>query len=254
MGIDKEEMQEIMYAVMSELSKSKHKIVFKGSLLLSALMEGADILSPSRLSRDADGDVQNVVSLNEMQAEVERVLYKVGLKTAVLQIDDRTTGDQFFFKVFDTEGQGMFSIDLGVRINPWHTVYELKSGVQICGQTIAKIFWDKICVVSSPDVNQRPWDVFDMYLLSLRNDLRMSDILAVKKGTGRLLGNFETFLTPSEKLRSTWKRRRYIKDRPEFNAMFGRVRDLCTPFITEWEGKAEWNPSEGLWYEGESKL
>ena len=35
MGIDKEVMQDLMYKLISELSKSKYKIVFKGALLLT---------------------------------------------------------------------------------------------------------------------------------------------------------------------------------------------------------------------------
>ncbi|MCL1988242.1 MAG: hypothetical protein FWG64_09775, partial [Firmicutes bacterium] len=76
-------------------------------------------------------------------------------------------------------------------------------------------------------------------------------ILKVRDETGRTLGDFRSFLYPSDDMKFIWKKRRYIKDRPEFNVMFARVRDLCTPFLTEWEGYAEWKPKAGLWYEGE---
>ena len=79
----------------------------------------------------------------------------------------------------------------------------------------------------------------------------MSEILAVRDGTGRQLGDFKSFLYPSDKLRSAWRRRRYIRDRPEFDIMFGRVRDLCTPLIWGGTKEATWYPDEGFWYEGE---
>jgi len=240
-----------MYKVISELSKSKYKIVFKGSLLLSALMEEANITTPSRLTRDFDGDIQVCLSIEEVLLEIETALTVAGVDYKSVEIDARTTDYQFFFNVYDTTGMVMFNIDLGLKINPWHTTYELKNGVILYGQTLSKIFWDKICVVSSDKVELRPWDVFDMYLLSLREDLRMSEIITVKEGTGRPLGNFNLFLSPSDKMKSVWKRRRYIKERPDFDVMFGRVRDLCTPFITGGASNATWNPIETLWYEGE---
>ena len=178
-------------------------------------------------------------------------LKNIGLVEAKIQIDERTNDNQFFFNILNLENQTMFNIDLGIKQNPWHIKYELKNGLIIYGQTVSKIFWDKICVVSTDIVNIRPWDVFDMYLLSLRRDLRMSEILKVKDGTGRELGDFQAFLYPSDKLRSAWKRRRYISDRPEFDKMFGRVRDLCTPLIWGGLGAATWNPDMGFWYEGE---
>ena len=254
MGTDKETMQQIMYRVIGELSKSKYKIVFKGSLLLSALMEDADIRTPSRLSRDFDGDIQEQLTIDDALGEIELALKAVGVEYKGVEIDTRTTETQFFFNVIDDMGLTMFNIDFGIKINPWHTTYAFKNGIVLYGQTLSKIFWDKICVVSTDEVEFRPWDVFDMYLLSLREDLRMSDIIAVKVGTGRPLGNFEVFLSPTDKMRAAWKRRRYVKDRPDFDVMFGRVRDLCTPFITDGAALATWNPIEGLWYEGEATV
>ena len=251
MGIDKFTMQDLMYAIIRELGKSKYKIVFKGSLLLSAIMEAADITTPSRLSRDFDGDIQTTLTKEEALVEIEAALFAAGIKTANIIIDGRTTESQFFFNVCDADGTLMFNIDLGLKINPWHTIYEFKDGIVLYGQTLEKIFWDKICVVSSDDVELRPWDIFDMYLLSLRQDLKMSKILAVKDGTGRLLGDFKTFLTSTDKLKSTWKRRRYIKERPDFDVMYGRVRDLCIPFITGGAAMATWSPKCALWFEGE---
>jgi len=251
MGTDKDTMQNLMYKVISNLSKSKYKIIFKGSLLLSALMEDADITTPSRLSRDFDGDIQVQLTIEEALVEIESALTVTGVKYKSIEIDARTTESQFFFNVYDSMGMIMFNIDLGLKINPWHTTYEFKNGIVLYGQTLAKIFWDKICVVSSDEVEFRPWDVFDMYLLSLRKDLIMSDIIAVKNGTGRKLGDFKMFLFPTDKIKSVWKRRRYIKERPNFDVMFGRVRDLCTPFITGGITNATWSPTESLWYEGE---
>jgi len=214
-------------------------------------MEDANITVPSRLSRDFDGDIQVQLTIEEAAAEIETALKAVGAEYQRVQIDARTTDSQFFFNVYDTTGLLMFNVDLGLKVNPWHTAYKFKNGMTLYGQTLAKIFWDKICVVSSDEVEFRPWDVFDMYLLSLRDDLRMSDIIAVKVGTCRALGDFSTFLYPTDKIKSVWKRRRYIKERPDFDTMFGRVRDLCTPFITDGAVSAVWNPTEALWFDGE---
>ena len=252
MDIDKEVMQQLMYAILHELSRSKYTFVFKGALVLSSLMEKAEINSPSRLSRDIDGDIQGYVSIEDVVVELKRVFNKIGLNGVKIQKDARSTDTQYFFNILDDTDVAIFNIDLGLKVNPWHTIYQLKNGTVIYGQTIAKIFWDKICVVSTPTVAERPWDIFDMYLLSLRKDLRMSEILAVRDGTGRQLGDFQEFLYPSDRLKSRWKRRRYIKERPDFNVMFVRVRDLCTPFIVGGASLAVWDPAEGLWYEGES--
>ena len=251
MGTDKDTMQHIMYRVIQKLSQSKYKIVFKGSLLLSAIMEDASITTPSRLSRDFDGDIQAPLTLEQIKDELHIALNATGVEYQSIAIDPRTTDTKFFFNVYDPMGMIMFNIDLGFKINPWHTTYTFKNGVTLYGQTLEKIFWDKICVVSSDEVEFRPWDIFDMYRLSLRNDLKMSGIIAVKNGTGRPLGDFKAFLTPTDKMKSSWKRRRYIKERPDFDIMFARVRDLCTPFITGGASHATWNPTEALWYEGE---
>ena len=251
-GIDKAVMQEIMYDIIAELSKSKYKFVFKGALLLSALQKEAGITTPSRLSRDFDADAQEPITVDAAKSELERALKTVGVDNAVVEVESRTSNEQFYFDIRDEQGALMFGVDIGTKINPWHTSYQLQNGTIIYGQTISKIFWDKIAAVSTPIVDRRPWDVFDLYVLSMRHDLRISKILQVRDGTGRTLGDWQAFLYPSDKLKSTWKRRRYIVDRPEFNTMFGRARDICMPFITEWEGtKGTWKPKEGFWYEGE---
>ena len=255
MGINKNEMQELIFKTMCELAKSKHKIVFKGSVLLSLLMNSVNIVTPSRLSRDFDGDLQIPVKINEIYEEIIHALNTVGVNYTNVEIDKRTSDTQFFFSVVSNENGFpvvLFNIDLGICVNPWHTTYQLSNGTVLYGQTLEKIFYDKICVISSKDVIRRPWDIFDMYLLSLRSDLYMSKILAVKNGTDRPIGDWQDFLYPSDKLKSTWRRHRYIKNRPEFNIMYARVRDLCTPFMLEGSSEiATWNPEMGLWYDGE---
>ena len=255
MGIDKDDMQELMYRTLLHLTKSKYTIVFKGSLLLSTLMEQVNIVTPSRLSRDVDGDLQDFASLDEILSEITTVLHAEGYSYAALKIDPRTTNEQYHIGIYDTDDQFMFGVDLGIKLNPWHTTYKLSDGTVFFGQTIAKIFWDKACVVSSNEVEVRSWDLFDMYLLSLRNDLRMSEILTVKEGTQRPLGDWSILKYPTEALKSSWRKRRYIRNRPVFEDMCARVRDLCTPFMIQGSAAfAMWDPNEGLWYDGETSF
>lgn len=130
------------------------------------------------------------------------------------------------------------------------TLYKTDDGYQFYGSSKEKIYMDKVSALASKKIFRRCKDLYDLYLLSMLDGYNLSDIVNVFNNSGRTLGDFEDFINSIEKLEYAYNQMRAITNKPEFNQVYGRVRDFCLPFITnryKIYTNAIWQPKGGVW-------
>lgn len=267
--VDKKKALILMENVIKELENEKLGLIYKGAFVLRLLAEKKKVTTPSRLTRDIDANiVKKDVTYEYFIDLIEKIVSKLGHDYLSIEIADNVPyPNMFFIEAVDyrnkSEGERVFGIDFNNTPNPWCCEYQLDNGVVILGQTMEKIFVDKMLSVSTVKVERRPWDIFDMYVLSFMEGLFIKNIVPILKAQDKELEDFKQLSYPTDRLKSVWKRRRGIVDRPDFKEMLGRVRDLCTPFMVKEPNLAgKWHVDDGNWQEqtylnpetGEDKL
>ena len=96
------------------------------------------------------------------------------------------------------EKEHSFSIDLIRNVNNWGIEYVRTNGITFIGSSIAKIFCDKLAVLSSNSIINRPQDIYDLYRISHLEDLTTSELWKTLEEIGRSILDFSLFLEECE--------------------------------------------------------
>lgn len=241
---------ELMYKVIESMSTLKYPIVFKGALVLNHLMETKGITETQRGTKDIDADwVGGRVSMEELLSIIKESIDCIeidGLEVRLIReaTERRSSG----FEVL-LENQNLFSFDISLRKNQFTTEYITRNGVTFIGASKEKIFIDKISAISSRILYRRTKDIYDLYLLSMLEGYYIGEINYVLEHSGRRLSEFNEFINDIGEIKNAYFKMRGIINPPEFDIMYGRVRDFCSPYITKGytSGNGLWNVKAGLW-------
>lgn len=241
---------EIMYNVIEAISILKYPIVFKGALVLNHLMETKGITETQRGTKDIDADwVGGRISMEELLSIIKDSIACIKIDNLEVRLvreatERRSSGFEVLLK-----NQNLFSFDISLVENEFITEYTTKNGVTFIGASKEKIFVDKISAISSRTLFRRAKDIYDLYLLSMLEGYYVREINYVLERSGRRLSEFSEFINDIDEIKNAYFKMRGIINPPEFNVMYGRVRDFCSPYITNGytSGNGLWNVNAGLW-------
>ena len=241
---------ELMYKVIESISILKYPIVFKGALVLNHLMETKGIIETQRGTKDIDADwVGGRISMEELLSIIKEAIFYIeidGLEVRLIReaTERRSSG----FEVLLND-QNLFSFDISLRENEFTTEYTTKNGIVFIGASKEKIFVDKISAISGRVLFRRIKDIYDLYLLSMLDGYYIREINYVLEHSGRELSGFNEFINDIDEIKNAYLKMRGIINPPEFDIMYGRVRDFSSPYITNGytSGNGLWNVKAGLW-------
>ena len=247
---------EIMYDMIGKLHEQNLGIVFKGALVLEHIVSTQTDLLTWRTSNDFDIDWSKDLLSDEQFVKIfENTLKDLGYseyKVKCVKTPAKSSNGVFEVKHVDDISLS-FSIDLVRKRNIWSIIYTRPNGILFRGSTLAKIFCDKLAVISSNSVINRPQDIYGLYRISHIRGLSTNELWHLLDEIGRKIYNFELFLSESElefgPLYESYIRYSeiFIEHPPDFCLMYGRVRDFCGPFFTKKREQMEWVPGDSRW-------
>lgn len=226
---------EVMYRVMAYMALNDYPIVFKGAMVLKLITDPS--LGTARGTKDidadwVDGSTTNGILLHQVRKAVTVV---GGSALSVDQTREFAEGRsaQFTVYLYD-DPTPYFSFDIAVRDNQYHTMYNMINDIKIRGNSIDRIFADKVEAISKRKVLRRAKDVYDMFLLSYTSGFRTRSILHILEAHDLELGDFSDFRTNIEGprgLRHAYNQMRSVDNKPDFDVMYARVMTFLYPFI-----------------------
>ena len=250
-----DEKMEVMYQMMGELHQQNLDIVFKGALVLEHIMATQSDIITRRTSNDFDIDWScTLISTKQFIDLFQNILNKLGFAHYVVEcVKEPVKNSSGTFNINHINGNYAFSIDLARKQNKWFVDYVRPNGITFTDSSIGKIFCDKLAVLSSPNIIGRPQDIYDLYRISHLRGLSTSELWKVIDKTGRKIYDFEVFLSESDLehgvLLETYEKYalEFIQNPPDFDSMYGRVRDFCGPFFTVNRNHMEWISRDCRW-------
>lgn len=229
------DLMEFLYQVMEELSKAGVPIVFKGAMVLNLVIRNNNPSKVERATRDIDGDwVGKAPTMEEMRETLENAVKRVDSSLDV-QIG-RRFGERKSagFRIVNESGEKIASIDLSVRQNRFCKPYiSYVNGIRINGASLSKMLSDKIYAISDKTVCRRMKDVLDIYVISFITDIDTEELHQIWRETGRKLGDFEAYQTQFLELKEAYDKLKGIKNKPNFQEVYDRVRDVVYQFTIQ---------------------
>lgn len=122
-------------------------------------------------------------------------------------------------------------MDITVMHNKYRVPYPTCYNFVVYGQSLAKVFADKVYVCSSLTVVRRPKDVYDLYLLSEETGWSIIETTRILQETEQKLQNFETFLYNIEGMKASYAGFNGDSKKRPFKSIYGLVKKLLQPFI-----------------------
>lgn len=250
--VDEESRMNLMYSVVEMMGIMGLPIVLKGALLLRHIMLTNGVVDTTRMTRDIDMN-WNVEQLNydSIIKNIEKAISKTGLVGfEVVQRREAMIGVTAGLDV-KCNGKVLFSMDINITNDPFYSMYVTPSGVVFAGASINKIYADKVSAISSKKVFRRSKDIYDLFLLSRLEGYGLMEINTICKYQGNNIGDFFEFLNNVSDINHAYNKLRGIINKPEFETLYGRVRDFCVPFIVGSYKNCNgyWNPKDSMWYE-----
>lgn len=231
---------ELMTRVVENLASMNVPIVFKGAFVLKVVTSKMNY-STTRDTHDIDGDwVGAVPTLEYLRSLIDSAVKQVDQRLSVCTFrnygDDKSAG----FNVLLT-GKKQFSLDIGIRQNPYGVSYMTLNGVYFTGSSLDKMFADKVNVLSGRKIFRRVKDLFDLYLMSYMSNFSTVSTYSIYSTYNIVLGSFAEFLNNKSDLKHAYDVLRGISNKPDFDVVYARVYYFVSPFIKRSMSSMIWN-------------
>lgn len=243
-----------MYRITDAIYRLHYPIVFKGALVLKHIVTSYGVTDTFRGTKDIDCDwVNGSVSMDTLEFMVVNAVNSLEIPTLRVQRvrnADEVKNISASFLILNGDCK-LFSIDISLKNNTFYTQYKTYNGLTFNGASVQKIIVDKMSAISSDKIKRRTKDVYDLYLITFLPNIIIKDIIFVGNKSGRILSDFAWFLSNKEDIRYDYSKMSGVYNKPDFDIMYNRVRDFCTPFITRRDDKnlnAIWQPEGCVWF------
>lgn len=232
----------IMVRLIEELSSMSLPIVFKGAVVLKTAVAGLS-LPTDRGTRDIDADwVGSPPSMEQLRSIIASALLRVDRNLVVKSYRDYGDDKSAGFRVFrNGESRSLFSMDIGMRQNPFYCSYVTVNGIRFVGASPQKIFADKVKAISSTKIFRRSKDVYDLYLLSAMTGFNTLATYNIYRALGSQLEDFSCFVNRVSDLQHAYDKLSDIRNKPDFMTVYKRVYHFVEPFIKRVGTNLTWN-------------
>lgn len=242
----------IMYSVIEELAKIGVPAVFKGAMVLDYILINSGYSGTRRTTRDIDMDwVDGHMSDSDIKKVIKCAVGNIG--TGNMDVIQTRKSSSKRSAGFDVKVGGglIFSVDVGIRVNPFYCEYYTSNGVPFMGASIDKMLADKVSVLSTRIIFRRAKDLYDLYVMSSIGGYELGNVMGILDYNGRVLGEFNEFKSMKKELEHAYNMLGGIGNKPSFTAVYARVIDFCLPFIVGGEClkcNALWDSERGMWF------
>ncbi len=241
--------------LLKALTECGLSITIKGAMLLNVILDG-DKLPLRRGTRDIDFDIDADVELgsSEISSEELRALiqsklssvgyvydfdiirpYKPGSSGLNLGVVTRQSGQEVLIA----------SMDINVGRNKYQVKYNTAYGFDFYGQSMARIFADKVKVASQRKILWRYKDLYDLTLLGKYSGWSAKITDDIIEDTGGELEDFSTFDKRADDLYSAHTA--FVRDyglSTDMNVIYETVKSLIEPFRKPQSEELIWDGSK----------
>ena len=227
--------EKLMYAVMKEIYDSGIPVSFKGSMVLKACLTEAGYTEEIRHTVDIDANwiSDDWPSMEQLTESLQKAVSRIGIK--IVAYRPYRGGQSAGFEIRDEKsGNLLFTIDMDVNRPVSATKIYMIEGIQFRGVAPTQMIADKVFVVSTDKVFRRIKDVIDLYYLSKVFAFDKTRVLDVIAQNGRVLGNFEGFLSREDELRHSYEKFRFsgAVNKPAFGEVYSSVKEFLREILS----------------------
>lgn len=239
--------QELMHLFHQLVKEFGHLIIIKGAFSLMLNTEGKYPNIKKRITMDIDFYIQQHFDgfLETLQSAT--FTSPAGERYSFIKL--RTPKKNSAGRVLATTSS--IRIELDIQTDEYlEPILTTVGTLDVAITHPVSIVIDKLDAISKEKVINRPKDLYDLYVLSLVYNFNYIEI--AQHHTFKIAGDFEFFIENWEAMERSYMLAEFmpIEHRPDFTALYTRVKEFASPFIVPEElltPNLIWDSACGLW-------
>ena len=239
--------EELMYAILNNISSTDLPIVFKGALITKLILSNNGFEDVSRSTEDIDGNwIGEAPSMESLVDGINRSLG--GLSTryyakAYRQYDVKKSAGIY---ILDRNlNKNVLKMDISIKPVFGDKVYRI-GDMSIRGVIADEILADKLCVLSGKYIFRRAKDIIDVYALSNCVDVNTASIFDICKLKGNEIKAFDEFYNRWHDVEHAYNKLRGVLGKPEFCDTYSHLDTFIKPFANK-NRDLQWNHKTKIW-------
>ena len=216
-------LENVLYRIIEEISKENAPIVFKGGLAINNILSFEN--SNNNIERktvDIDANWTGKVDHNQITKTFEKAIKRVNpnYKLELYRLPDK--GKSMGYKILDNNIV-ITKIDLDIKNNPFYVTYRIND-IDVKYSSKEKIMADKLSALSNEHPFRRAKDLLDIYLILKIENIDFSKIKEILKYDNRKLGNFKTMIENIQLMKDSYESLNGITNKPEFSEVWDKLK------------------------------
>lgn len=217
-------LENILYRIVEEVSKENAPIVFKGGLAINDIISHENSSNNvERKTVDIDANWTGNVDHNQITKTFEKAIKRVNPNYEIelyrLPEERKSMG----YKILDNNIV-ITKIDLDIKNNPFYVTYRIND-IDIKYSSKEKIMADKLSALSNEHPFRRAKDLLDIFLILEIENIDFSKIEEILKYDNRKLGDFSTMIGNIQQMKDSYESLNGITNKPEFSEVWNKVKN-----------------------------
>jgi predicted nucleotidyltransferase component of viral defense system len=247
-----EERERLLYHVMGALHRAGAPLVFKGAVVVNAILHENGFCELRRETVDIDANwVDSPPTMDRLLATINYCLGSLSENYRAVERRRYTDTQSARISVIHTEDDAP-ATSIDIKIKSVKSSREYYYGeVVFRGVMVTEILADKISVLSGGKIFRRVKDLLDVYALSHCVEIRVADIIDTCEKEGRTLSFFNEFLDRKTDLEHAYNRLQRTRGKPAFEEIYSYMASFLRPFIERSSEDVVWNSLDRVWAKGD---
>lgn len=249
------EREAVLYQIMSILYKADVPLVFKGALVVKAILNEHEFNWLERETRDIDANWVNTPPSMDTLVSMTNNAFDGALNNfKAVAIQEYTEKQSACLEIIEKNTNTPYAT-IDIKIKPYtnYMVYCVDE-VSFKGVMVNEILADKISVLSGNKIFRRAKDLVDVYALSHCVEIRVADIFETCEREGRVISSFDAFLNRKDDLKHAYNKLQRIQGKPSFNIVYSYMENFLRPFVEQTPDDMIWNSQDCIWEEAERQI
>ena len=239
--------EELMYAILNNISNTDLPIVFKGALITKLILSNNGFEDVSRSTEDIDGNwIGEAPTMESLVDDINRSLGDLSARyyaEAYRQYDVKKSAGIYIIE--RTIDKNILKMDISIKPVFGDKVYRI-GDMSIRGVIADEILADKLCVLSGHYIFRRAKDIIDVYTLSHCVDVYSDSIFDICKLKGSEMKAFDEFYNRKHDVEHAYIKLRGVLGKPDFNDTYDHLNIFIKPFAGKNPG-LQWNCKTKSW-------
>jgi len=243
-----EDRERVLYQIMGALHKVGAPLIFKGAVVVKAILHENNFGELERETVDIDANwIDAPPTMNRLLATINCCLGSLSDNYRAIEQRQYTDTQSARIGILDTKDNAL-ATSLDIKIKSVKSYREYYYGeVVFRGVMVNEILADKISVLSGSKIFRRAKDLVDVYTLSRCVEIRVADIFETCERVGRTLSAFKEFSSHKGDLERAYNKLRRMRGKPAFEEVYSYMETFLRPFIGQVSDDMLWNSQGCVW-------